>query len=271
MPRYDQHFLASEKILDLVIRAVDPRPGEEVLEIGPGRGVMSMRLLAAGVRLKAVEIDSRMALGLRGRFAGHPDFELIEADFLETDLGALGRPHKVVGNLPYSVATPILQRLLGWRVDGPGEGGGIPWSLAVLMFQKEVVDRILAGPGSRDYGLLSLSVRMHAEAEEICRVPPSSFSPPPKVDSAVVRLIPRTRPFLPADLSEQDFFRIGKGAFMHRRKKASKSLSMALGLSKDAVEKAFACAELPPDVRAEDIPPESFIALSRALAPGFRS
>ncbi|MFA6031025.1 MAG: 16S rRNA (adenine(1518)-N(6)/adenine(1519)-N(6))-dimethyltransferase RsmA [Elusimicrobiota bacterium] len=255
MPKYDQHFLDSPEHAERIARALGITPGEEVLEIGPGRGALTLRLLEKGARVTAVEIDPRMAEALGRIVPAGADFRLVKADFLEADLSALGRPAKVAGNLPYSVATPILQRLLEWPV----------WSTAALMFQKEVVERIIARPGEPGYGLLSVSVALRARAELLCDVPRALFRPPPKVESAVVLIDRLSAPRLPEGVGEGELFRTARAAFMHRRKMAAKSLSMALGLPREAADAAFRAAGLDPEARAERIPLEGFIALARVL------
>jgi len=255
VPRFDQHFLASPETADAIVRAAGLSAGQSVLEIGPGRGAITGLLLDAGARLSAVEIDERLAAGLEERFAGREGFRVVRGDFLELAPEALGDYSKVVANLPYSVATPILQKLL----DLPG------WRTAVLMFQKEVAQRILAEPGQTGYSLLSLSVQAKAYREWVCGVPKSAFRPPPKVDSGVVRLDRREKPLIPDEVGEEAFFRIARACFAHRRKRAAKSLAMTLGLDKARAEGAFAASGLGKDVRAEEIGLEGFLALARAL------
>ncbi|MBI5242879.1 MAG: ribosomal RNA small subunit methyltransferase A [Elusimicrobia bacterium] len=255
MPRYDQHFLVSAEAADRIVRAACVSPGESVLEIGPGRGALTRCLLEAGARLSVVEIDPRLAGELAKRWAERKELRVVQGDFLRMDLSALGEPRKVVGNLPYSVATPILQRLLDWPA----------WKAAVLMFQKEVARRILAGPGEDGYSLLSLSVLVKAQAELVCGVPRSAFRPMPKVDSAVVRLDRLRRPRLPEDVPERAFFAAARAAFAHRRKLAAKSIALATGAERGRIEAAFVQAGIPACARAEDIPPEWFIELARRL------
>jgi len=191
--------------------------------------------------------------GLERRLQG--PLRVVRSDWLKLDLSTLPSPATVVSNLPYSVAAPILQTLLDW----PG------WGLAVLMFQKEVAERILAGPGSKTYGPLTLSVLLKAEASPVCAAPKDCFSPMPKVDSAVVRLrrLPRAR--LPEGLGEEEFFRTVRAAFQHRRKTAAKSVSMALGLDRPSLEAAFDACGLVSRCRAEDIPFEGFVRLALRL------
>lgn len=252
--RLGQHFLVCPEVVDSILAAADVRPGETVLEIGPGKGALTARLLAAGARVSAVEMDERLAEALP-RACPSPLLSVARADFLELDLRTLPSPVKVVANLPYSVATPILQRLLDW----PG------WETAVLMFQKEVAERLLAAPGGRKYSLLTLSAALKADVSEVCAAPARCFEPPPRVDSLVVRLARLPRPRLPEGLAEEAFFRIARAAFSQRRKLAAKSVAAVLGLSRERVDRAFAEAAIAPSARAEEIALESFVKLVESL------
>lgn len=253
--RLGQHFLIDPSTSGAIVSAAVLEPGEAVLEIGPGRGVLTEGLLAAGARVTAVEMDDRLAALLRERFGVNSGFNLVHSDFLRFDLGALGAgPFKVVSNLPYSVAGPILQKILTWPL----------WSLAVLMFQKEVAERIVAAPGGPDYGLLTLSTAIHAEAEYLLDVPRECFAPRPKVASAVVRLRRRASPLLePA--REEAFFKIARAAFGQRRKMAANPLARALGIPRDAVVGALARCGVDASARAENIPLEAWLKLPAEL------
>ncbi|MBI5210429.1 MAG: ribosomal RNA small subunit methyltransferase A [Elusimicrobia bacterium] len=247
-----QHFLVDASVRDAILAAASLSPEDAVVEIGPGRGFLT-RELARRSRLTAVEMDERLAEAL-GREPA-PGFRLVRSDFLKVDLAQLGPPPlKFVANLPYAVATPILQRLLSWDC----------WSLAVLMFQREVAERILAGPGSRDYGVLTLSVAIKAEARLVAAAPPGSFSPPPRVHSAVVRLDRRARPRLSPE-DERPFFKVVRAAFRERRKTAANSLGSALGIGRGAAAASLERCGVPAGARAEDIPLEAFVALAREL------
>jgi 16S rRNA (adenine1518-N6/adenine1519-N6)-dimethyltransferase len=255
VPRYDQHFLISDDTVRRIVSLAGARAGLEVLEIGPGRGALTAGLLAAGARVRAVEIDPALACGLRERFGGLESFHLVEGDFLRIGLDSLGKPPLVAGNLPYSVATPMLQRLLDWPA----------WDAAVLMFQKEVARRIFARPGDEGYGLLSLSVLVKADAREGFGVPRGCFRPAPRVDSAVVRIDRLENPRLPEGLDEARFFRAARWAFAHRRKMAAKSVALASGLARDEVLAAFSAAGVSPSARAEALGLEEFVRLALAL------
>ena len=249
--RLGQHFLTDPAALDAIARACGAGPGDAVLEIGPGRGALTRPLLAAGARVTAVELDDRLAAAL----PASDRLRVVNEDFLRLDLDALGPgPWKIAGNLPYAVATPILQKLLLWD----------RWTTAALMFQKEVALRAAAEPGGADYGLLGLSVRLRADARLELELPPEAFAPRPKVDSAVVVFTRLAAPRIGAG-DEPSFWRIAKLAFAQRRKMAASVLSKALGKPRADVEAAFAAAGVAPDARPETIPFESWLALARSL------
>ena len=252
--KYDQHFLADPAAADAIVRAAGARPGAAVVEIGPGRGALTELLLSAGAAVTAVEVDPRLAQTLTARL-GDKALKVLNADFLHVDLSSLPSPCTVVSNLPYSVGTPITLRLLGWPA----------WETAVLMFQKEVAERVVAEPGGRDYGLLTLAVRAWADAELLLAVPRTNFRPPPKVDAGVVRLTRLAKSRLPEGLTPAEFARVTKAAFAQRRKMASKSLAAGLSLPRAAVDAAFAACGLDLSARAEVIGYEGFAALALAL------
>lgn len=256
--RLDQHFLISESARDAIIEAADVRSGETVIEIGPGRGILTGALLSRGAKVVAIEMDDRLSEKLPALFEGKGDFRVIGADFLKLDLAELGQgPVKFVANLPYSVGTPILQRILYWP----------HWTQAVLMFQKEVAERITAEPGNADYGLLTLSVLARARAEIVLEVGRESFAPRPKVASAVMRLTRHEAPLIKTEAHEKLFFRIAKAAFGQRRKMASGLIARALGLERSAVIEALAGLGLNPACRAQEIPFDAYLALVEKLGP----
>ncbi len=254
--RLGQHFLVDEGVRDSIVAAARLGPQARVLEIGSGRGALTGALLERCARLVAVEKDERLAAALAERLGGGKA-SVIAADFLRFGLETLGEDGwTVVGNLPYAVGAPILQKILAW----PG------WTSAVLMFQKEVALRVAAGPGGPDYGLLTLSTAIAAEAELVCEAPRRCFSPPPRVDSAVVRLVRRPRALVEG-AARDAFFRVAKAAFSQRRKKAASPISGALGLPRERVEQALASCGVPVDARAERIPLSAYLALPGRLGP----
>lgn len=255
MARLSQHFLTDQGALADIVNAAAIRTGDAVLEIGPGRGALTGPLLAAGARVTAVELDDAFAARLP-ELVGHPErLTVINEDFLHLDLAQLGPgPWTVVGNLPYAVGTPILQKILLWD----------HWKTATLMFQKEVALRVASGTGGADYGLLALSTHIRADAEVVLELSPESFRPRPQVDSAVVllRRLPAPR------LSPQDekvFWRLAKIAFSQRRKMAASVLAKTLGRPRSEVEAAFAAAGIPLDARPETIPFTAWAALAKIL------
>ncbi len=241
-----QHFLRDGEAIEAIVSACGTG---KVLEIGPGKGAITLPLLAAGATVTAVEKDDVLAERLS------PKLTVINEDFLNVDLSTLGKGWKVAGNLPYAVATPILQKLLLW--DG--------WDQAVLMFQKEVALRVCAPVGGADYGLLRLSVMLRAEAMLLLELPPAAFVPPPKVWSAVVRVRRLPVPLLKPE-EERDFWRPVKAAFAQRRKTAAKTIAGTLGVTKESIEDRLEKLGLRRDARPETIPFEAWLALGRELA-----
>lgn len=254
--RLSQHFLADEVAVDAIVSSLLAKKGDQVLEIGPGRGVLTAPLLKTGASVTAVELDDRLAFSLNDRF-GPEGLHLVHADFLDYDLSRLtNAPYAVISNLPYAVGAPILQKLLPW----PG------WSRAVLMFQKEVALRLCSGTGGADFGLLTLSTLIWAKAEYLLEVPPTSFRPPPKVSSGVVRLTRRAEPLVAA-ARQPMFFRAAKAAFTHRRKMAASVLASAFQRPRADIEKVFASLGVEASARPENIPFEAWIKLAEELIP----
>ena len=235
--RFGQHFLRDEKILDELVARICPRPGERMLEIGPGDGALTGRLLRAGAILTAIEIDRDLANKLRARF---PALNLIVGDALKENLPHLLQSEmRAAGNLPYNISTPLLFRLAECR---PRE--------MILMVQKEVAERICAAPGGAEYGRLTASLRLQYDAAVEMFAPPQAFSPPPQVDSAAIKLTRRSEtpphsPLLPSLLA---------AAFQSRRK------ILGNGLSAFAVD--WQGADIAPSRRPQTLSPDEFARLS---------
>ena len=212
-PPLGQHFLHDRSVLARIAAALQIAPGDRVVEIGPGEGALTRHLLAAGAHVAAIEVDPKLAAHLREIFAGEQGFRLIEADVLRVDLADLlgDDPAAIAGNLPYYITSPIVRRTL--ELDSRV-------ARAVFLVQKEVADRICASPGSRDYGYLSALCRLRSDPEFLFRVRPGSFRPPPKVESAVVRLTPR-----PGPPPEPGFIQFLEAAFRQPRKTLRNNLS----------------------------------------------
>jgi 16S rRNA (adenine1518-N6/adenine1519-N6)-dimethyltransferase len=243
--RFGQHFLADDAIIEGIVRAIDPRPGDALVEIGPGLGALTMPLLQRCGELTAIEIDRDLAARLRRR----PGLTVIEADVLNVDFAALAGPRKlrVAGNLPYNISTAILFHLLA------ASGSVIDQH---FMLQKEVVARMAAAPGGKDYGRLSVMLQWRYRIEAVLEVPPTAFDPPPRVESAVVRMTP-----LPADPSI-DAARLGelvRVAFSQRRKLLRHTLGHWI-----AAQRGLEGARFDLQRRAEEVPVAEYLALARA-------
>lgn len=242
-----QHFLFNVPILERIAVAACPdgnvEPGP-IIEIGPGRGALTAKLLERASRVIAIEVDGFLADYLGTKFAGEPRLEIVHADVLSVDLAAWG-PMPITGNLPYSIATPILARTA--RLAPPR---------AVFLIQKEVAERLVAGPGSRDYGFLTIQIALFSTARLLFDVKPGAFRPPPKVDSAVVLLEPHAAPSGLAD--PEDFLRFVSRCFHQKRKTLRNNLAETYG--RDRVGSWPEAA-----LRAEQIPIEGLLEMYRRL------
>lgn len=254
-----QHFLLDLNLTAKIARAAGPLTAGTTIEIGPGPGGLTRALLAAGAaHVLAYEIDRRCLPALAEIAAAWPGrLTVIEGDALAADPAAdakargLPMPCRIVANLPYNVATPLLLRWLA-AIEA--------YESLTLMFQKEVADRLAAGPREKAYGRLSVATQWRCTVERLFVLPPGAFVPPPKVDSAVVRLTPRPKPLAPADPRLLE--RVTAAAFGQRRKMLRQSLK-SLGAGGEALCRA---ASVPPTARAEELSVEEFCALARALA-----
>ena len=250
--RFGQHFLKDPGVIAAIVDAIRPRPGEWLIEIGPGEGVLTDALIAAGARVIAIEIDRDLAVRLQQRFTDASVFRLTVADALRVDFSSLGTGGsiRVVGNLPYNISTPLLFHLFGF---------GSEISEMVFMLQREVVDRLCAEAGEDAYGRLSVMTRYHASSEALFDVYPESFHPPPRVMSSVVRLIPHT--VAPVTADPKRLAGLVTEAFMQRRK----TLRNALRHRVEAP--IFEAAGIDAGARAETLSLEDFARLSECL-PG---
>ncbi len=221
--RLGQHFLAKSSLLDRIAHAACPEPEPLVIEIGPGHGALTGRLVPRSERLVAIEIDSALVEQLRTKFGGDPRVTILHADALETDLAQWG-PAVIAGNLPYYAATPVIEKTLS-----------VNFLRAVFLVQKEVAARLVATPGSRNYGYLSIRTQLFANIEALFDIPPSAFRPPPKVDSTVVRLRPQNRA---AELDIQDpvrFLAFVSRCFRQKRKTLRNNLATVF--AKDVLDR----------------------------------
>jgi 16S rRNA (adenine1518-N6/adenine1519-N6)-dimethyltransferase len=251
--RLGQHFLHDPGILRRIVQAIAPRRGERIVEIGPGAGALTIPLLREAGVLTAIELDRELVPRLREAAAGVGELTILQADALEVDFGALAgaAPLRLVGNLPYNISTPILFHCLAHL--------GVIADMH-FMLQREVVERMAATPGGKTYGRLSVMLQLACTVDPLLRVPAGAFTPPPKVESAVVRLVPKAATARPPRELETTIATLVRAAFGQRRK----TLANALRGIADA--DAMRAAGVDPGTRAERLAPESYVALARALA-----
>ena len=244
--RFGQHFLTDSAIIADIIAAIDPRPGETLVEIGPGPGALTVPLSTIVTELHAIELDRDLLAGLRHQFADSDSVILHEADALKFDFSTIGDRLRIVGNLPYNISTPLLFHLLEQR-DVIAD--------MHFMLQKEVVNRICAVPGSKTFGRLTVMLGAYLESIALFDVPPTAFTPPPKVMSAVIRMRPRPG----ANVERPDrLAKIVAAAFSKRRKTLRNALANTVN-----EEQLVACG-IDPSARAETIAVSDWIALANS-------
>ncbi|MBC3420671.1 16S rRNA (adenine(1518)-N(6)/adenine(1519)-N(6))-dimethyltransferase RsmA [Pseudomonas sp. L7] len=251
--RFGQNFLHDAGIIDRILRAINAKAGEHLLEIGPGQGALTEGLLGSGAQLDVVELDKDLVPILQHKFADRDNFRLHQGDALKFDFNTLGVPPrslKVVGNLPYNISTPLIFHLLAHA--------GLIRDMH-FMLQKEVVERMAAGPGGGDWGRLSIMVQYHCRVEHLFNVGPGAFNPPPKVDSAIVRLVPHEvlpHPAKDPKLLEQ----VVREAFNQRRKTLRNTLKGLLD------SQAIEAAGVDGSLRPEQLDLAAFVRLADQLA-----
>jgi 16S rRNA (adenine1518-N6/adenine1519-N6)-dimethyltransferase len=258
MPKYSQNFLTDKNTLKEIIYALSTHNFDYLVEIGPGKGFLTKELINKfGSNFSAIEIDEKMINHLKRNIAPCSLPNIIKADFLKLDLEKT-LPHKkigFVGNLPYAVASPILQKVLNFKY----------FHTAIFMFQKEVANRITAKTDNSAYGVLTLSVNLKAEAKRVCSVKKNYFRPVPKVDSAVVEFKKLTSPVFSSELQEQNFLKVVKLAFTHKRKTILNSLSKSLGWDKTTVLQLLEKTKIAPNLRPQNITISQYIKLVENL------
>ena len=253
-----QHFLTDRRILQRIVDALEIAPGETIVEIGPGRGSLTELLVLRATRLILIEYDRALAELLRKRYESNPSVSVVEADVLTVHFADVAEgPFKVIGNVPYYITTPILFHAL--EQPRPNR--------AVFLVQREVADRIVASPGSKEYGALSVNVQSVATAAQVFRVAPGAFHPPPKVESAVIRVEPRNDPVVAGE-DEPAFSRFVQDAFGMRRKQMKRVLRSVLDLTPDRADAVLSSARIDPTARPETLSPEDF---ARVLIAARRS
>jgi len=248
-----QHFLSDRRILGRIADALQLQGGETVVEIGPGRGALTDILAERAGRLIAVEVDRALAAMLRERYERRNNVLIAEADVLQVSLGELAAgPFVLVGNVPYYITTPILFHAL----EHPRA------ERSVYLVQREVADRLTAVPGSKEYGALTVNVAAVARADMLFKVPAGAFSPPPKVDSAVVRITPLAEPLVTRD-EEEPLRKLVQGSFGMRRKQMRRVIRTLRSLGAEEAETMLAAAGIDPEARPETLSAEQFVTLLR--------
>lgn len=253
--RLGQNFLIDSQVVAGIVDAAQITAGDAVLEIGPGIGTLTQGLAEAGAAVTAVELDRRLLDVLAKTLTGYDNVKVIHGDILQIDISREinQERYKVVANLPYYITTPIIMKLLEDR---------LPIDILVTMVQKEVAQRMVAGPGGKDYGALSVAVQYYTQPEIMFSVPPRAFIPAPAVESAVIRCTVRSEPPVQVG-SEKMFFRVVKAAFAQRRKTLANSLKAA-GLDKEAVIQVLAEAGIDGRRRGEQLSLAEFAAVANA-------
>jgi 16S rRNA (adenine1518-N6/adenine1519-N6)-dimethyltransferase len=252
-----QRFLVDRAVLAAIVAAAEIGPDDDVLEVGPGPGVLTAALAARARSVTAVEIDTRMVAVLEETLAGRDNVRVVRADALSVDLFAVGPrpPTRIVANLPYQITTPLLERFLADTRRPP---------LVAVLVQLEVARRICATPREgRERGYLSVFVQSFAEPRIVRRVPARAFRPPPRVESAVIVLRTRTEPAF-APLAQEPFLRLVSDAFRHRRKQLRSALGHEAGMDRERATEVLARADIAPERRPEELALDEWVALARA-------
>ena len=252
-----QNFLIKRGIVDEIVHAAELTPGEPVLEVGPGIGTLTQGLAQSGADVTAIELDRRLLEVLDTTLASYDNVRIIHGDVLKLDVPSImnHKPFKVVANLPYYITTPIIMSLLESK---------LPIERLVVMVQKEVALRMVAKPGTKDYGALSVAVQYYTEPDIVLDVPPKSFLPAPAVTSSVIRCVLRDKP--PVDvIDEKLFFRVVKAGFAQRRKTFANTMKTT-GLSKDRIEELLAKANIDGQRRGETFTLQEFADVANTWA-----
>jgi 16S rRNA (adenine1518-N6/adenine1519-N6)-dimethyltransferase len=253
-----QNFLTDPEALDAIVAAAELSPGDNVVEVGPGLGVLTRRLLAAGASVMAVELDARLAEYLRRELYGVDRFELVEADALSLHPREFfpDAPIKVVANIPYHITSPLLHTFLE---------GERPPELTVLLVQLEVAERVAAPPGRMSY--LSVFAQNVATAEVIARVPAAAFEPAPAIDSAILRLRRREHPAVEVGAARDPFYRVVQAGFRQRRKQVHNGLTRELAVDREVVEATLAACGVDPERRPQTLSVDEWACLTGRLGP----
>lgn len=253
MRRYGQHFLINEHAIERIVDSLELKPTDTVFEIGPGRGALTTYLVRRAGAVIAVEVDLQMIGILKNKLGAAKNFRLVESDILEFDFASLPSSGvKIIGNLPYNLTSPILRMICE----------ATNWTTAVIMVQKEVGDRLSASAGTGEYGALTVGVSLFAEIQKIFDLSETSFKPPPRVKSTVVKLTRRPKPLAEDPSLVQ---KVVQAAFQQRRKTILNALSHGLGLTKEEILVFFRELKIDPGSRAETLSVETYVLLAHLI------
>lgn len=248
MRRFAQHFLINGHAVQRIVDTLELTKTDSVLEIGPGKGVLTQFLVPRAGHVTGVEVDDPLIPFLTRKFAPFPNFTLVHADIMEFDFNSLPPPVKIIGNLPYNLTSPILKKICD----------ATNWTTAVIMVQKEVGDRLGAVPGTTDYGALTVGISLYAEIERIFELSEASFDPRPRVKSCVMRLKRRSKPLSENPVATQ---KVIQAAFQQRRKTILNSLSHGLNINKEETLALLAKLNIDPMSRAETLSVDTYVAM----------
>lgn len=254
LKKFGQHFLTDKTVLTAIVDALGPTKSDTVVEIGPGRGSLTDILLERSAKVVAVEIDRALAANLREKYAARSNVEIVEGDFLQTDLRDRA-PFLLIGNVPYNITTPIVFKAL----EPP-----MP-ARSVFLVQREVAERMAANAGDEDYGALTVNVAVVARVEQVLTVPATAFRPPPKVESSVVRITPAQQSLVAPELLS-GFRTFVQAAFGQRRKQMQRVLRSVRAISAERAAAVLEQSGIAPSARPEVVSPERFATLFRLLA-----
>ena len=252
--KFGQHFLNNELIAEEIVSFADIKKDETVLEIGPGKGILTSILLKRAHKVIAVEIDDALVKYLKKRFSKAQNLSLIHQDFLQFELPNLNGKIKVIGNLPYNIGVRIIKFVINHKDR---------FSKIIFMLQKEVAERLAAPPGIKEYGSLSIFTQLHYDLEILTHIPPDSFSPPPKVFSTLIKMIPKKGSVRQLDNPEL-FQKVVKAAFSQRRKKLKNNLR-CFSIEQNALKAISQETGIDLDVRGEMLSIKEFISLTRSI------
>ena len=255
LKKFGQHFLSDNKILSAIVDALAPTASDTVVEVGPGRGSLTDVLAERSGKVIAVEIDRALAGLLRDKYRDRSNVEIVEGDFLETDVRSLvGGDYLLIGNVPYYITTPIVFKALETPMP----------RRSVFLVQHEVADRMSAKAGDEEYGALTVNIAVVAKVEQVMTVPATAFRPPPKVESAVVRITPLERPLVPPEYLDS-FRTFVQAAFGQRRKQIQRVLRSVRAISIDQAVAILEQTGIEPTARPEVVSPGEFATLFRLL------